>query len=99
MKHLQNFKNNQSNNNLDNLLGFRKKLTELLDDSLKVQQILELFPPGVIMPLFYEGDKATLKSGEVVTIKSSSWKNYQYIYYYDTADHSDVYSYEDEFKS
>jgi hypothetical protein len=67
----------------------------MLDDTI-VDSILELIPDGVIMPVFYKGDKAPLKSGETVTITNNGWKGGSYIYYYEL-DGDEVYSYEEDF--
>jgi hypothetical protein len=43
---------------LDNLSGFERKLKEIIGDKAKTQQVLDLFPDWISMPLFYKGDKA-----------------------------------------
>lgn len=79
----------------ENLMGFKRKLSEMLDNTI-VDSILELIPNGVVMPVFYKGDKAHLKSGETVVITDTRWKNGSYIYYYEL-NGDEVYSYEDDF--
>lgn len=79
----------------DNLIGFKRKLLEFLDtDDVKI--ILDLIPEGVILPLFYKGDSAKLKTGEEVIILDTDYKNREYIYYYDVNGDS-LYSYESDF--
>jgi hypothetical protein len=96
MKHLKSFNLiKESFSKEENLIGFKRKLSEMLDDTI-VDSILELIPDGVIMPVFYKGDKASLKSGETVIITNTSWKGGSYIYYYEL-DGDEVYSYEDAF--
>jgi hypothetical protein len=79
----------------ENLMGFKRKLSEMLDDGV-VDSILELIPDSIIMPVFYRGDKAELKSGTSVIIGDTSWKNGEYIYYYEL-NGDEVYSYEEDF--
>jgi hypothetical protein len=93
MKYLKSFNINESNS--DNLIGFERKLLEFLDSD-DVNSVLELIPEGVIMPIFYKGDKAKLKSNDLVTILEVGYKNREYIYYYDL-DGDEVYSYESDF--
>lgn len=81
--------------NNENLMGFKRKLMEIVNDD-QIDQILNLFPPGIIMPLFYIGDDIRLKDGPNVTITNVSYKNGEYIYYYNL-DGDEVYSYESEF--
>lgn len=96
MKHLKSFNLiKESFSKEENLIGFKRKLSEMLDDTI-VDSILELIPNGVVMPVFYKGDKAPLKSGENVEITGTSWKNGSYIYYYEL-NGDEVYSYEDDF--
>lgn len=96
MKHLEYFKKvNESKDS--NLVGFKRKLSEIVNDE-QVDRILELIPDSIIMPLFYKGDKAKLKSNsKKVEITDIGYKNRQYIYYYYNLDDDEVYSYEDEF--
>lgn len=79
----------------DNLIGFKRKLLEFLDEE-DVKIILDLIPDGVILPLFYKGDSAKLKTGEEVIILDTDYKNREYIYYYDVNGDS-LYSYESDF--
>jgi hypothetical protein len=79
----------------ENLMGFKRKLMEIVNDD-QINQILNLFPPGIIMPLFYIGDDIRLKDGRNVIITNVSYKNGEYIYYYNL-DGDLVYSYESEF--
>jgi hypothetical protein len=96
MKYLKNFNLiKESFSKEENLQGFKRKLSEMLDDTI-VDSILELIPDGIIMPVFYKGDKARLKDGEDVTIIKTGWKGGSYIYYYEL-DGDEVYSYEDDF--
>jgi hypothetical protein len=96
MKYLKNFNLiKESFSKEENLQGFKRKLSEMLDDTI-VGSILELIPDGIIMPVFYKGDKARLKDGGDVTITKTGWKGGSYIYYYEL-DGDEVYSYEDDF--
>ena len=81
----------------DNLIGFKKKIMEIVNDATKVNEILNLFPNKIIMPLFYTGDTVKLKNGNEVRIVESGWKNGEYIYYFYNGDDNLVYTYEEEF--
>jgi hypothetical protein len=97
MKYLKkyNFLKEEKFSKEENLQGFKRKLSEMLNDTI-VDSILELIPDGIIMPVFYKGDKAPLKDGGDVTIIKTGWKGGSYIYYYEL-DGDEVYSYEDDF--
>ena len=82
---------------MENIKGFKRKLEEILDDKSKINDILDLIPKGIILPIFYKGDTAVLDNGDVVKITGYDWKNGMYIYYY-LIDGNKVYSYEDVFK-
>jgi len=98
MKHIKKYNESKSNNE-DNLTGFIRKLNNILDDKSKIEEIISLFPKSIIMPMFYKGDEVTLiDSGDVVTITDISWKNGEYIYYFENNDGDEVYTYESEFK-
>jgi len=81
----------------DNLIGFKRKIMEIVNDETKVNEILSLFPNKIIMPLFYTGDTVKLKDGNEVTVVKSGWKNGEYIYYFYNEDDDLVYTYEEEF--
>lgn len=81
----------------DNLIGFKRKIMEIVNDATKVDEILNLFPNKIIMPLFYTGDQVKLKNGDEVRIVKSDWKNGEYIYYFYNEDDDLVYTYEEEF--
>jgi hypothetical protein len=81
----------------DNLIGFKRKIMEIVIDATKVNEILSLFPNKIIMPLFYAGDTVKLKDGDEVRIVKSGWKNGEYIYYFYNEDDDLVYTYEEEF--
>jgi uncharacterized protein YodC (DUF2158 family) len=81
----------------DNLMGFKRKIMEIVGDATKVNEILSLFPNKIIMPLFYTGDEVRLKDGDEVRIVKSGWKNGEYIYYFYNEDDDLVYTYEEEF--
>jgi len=83
--------------NMENIKGFKRKLEEIIDDKSKINDILDLIPKGIILPIFYKGDIAVLDNGDVVKITGYDWKNGMYIYYY-LIDGNQVYSYEDVFK-
>ena len=80
----------------ENLMGFERKLVELLGDSEKVTQIIELFPKSIIMPLFYKGDVVKTINGDEITITKVGCKNGGYIYYFEDEDGEVFYTYEDE---
>ncbi|MFA5586718.1 MAG: hypothetical protein WDA02_09375 [Saccharofermentanales bacterium] len=82
---------------MENIKGFKRKLEEIIDDKSKINDILDLIPKGIILPIFYKGDIAVLDNGDVVKITGYDWKNGMYIYYY-LIDGNQVYSYEDVFK-
>ena len=81
----------------DNLIGFKRKIMEIVNDATKVNEILSLFPNKIIMPLFYTGDEVKLKNGDEVRIVKSGWKNGEYIYYFYNEDDDLVYTYEEGF--
>jgi len=81
----------------ENLIGFIRKLNNILDDKSKIEEIISLFPKSIIMPMFYKGDTATLLDGNVVTV-TDRWKNGEYIYYFEDEEGDEVYTYESEFK-
>jgi hypothetical protein len=84
----------------ENLIGFKRKMVEIVKDPNKVNEILNLFPENIIMPLYYKGDTAKLNDGDdivEVTIVKSGWKNGEYIYYFHSVDGDLVYEYEDMF--
>ena len=82
---------------MENIKGFKRKLEEIIDDKSKINDILDLIPKGIILPIFYKGDTAVLDNGDVVRITRYDWKNGTYIYYYKVGS-NEIYSYEDEFK-
>jgi hypothetical protein len=84
----------------ENLIGFKRKMMEIVKDSNKVNEILNLFPDSIIMPLYYKGDVAKLNDGDdtvEVTIVKSDRKYGEYIYYFYSVDGDLVYEYEDMF--
>jgi uncharacterized protein YodC (DUF2158 family) len=81
----------------DNLIGFKRKIMEIVNDETKVNEILSLFPNKIVMPLFYIGDTVKLKDGDEVRIVKSYWKNGEYIYYFYDKDDDLVYTYEEGF--
>ena len=84
----------------ENLIGLKRKMMEIVKDPNKVNEILNLFPDSIIMPLYYKGDVAKLNDGgktEEVTIVKSDRKYGVYIYYFYSVDGDLVYEYEDMF--
>jgi hypothetical protein len=84
----------------ENLIGFKRKMMEIVKDSNKVNEILNLFPDSIMMPLYYKGDVAKLNDGDdtvEVTIVKSDRKYGEYIYYFYSVDGDLVYEYEDMF--
>lgn len=96
MKYIKFFNSiNESKN--DNLIGFRRKLMEIINID-QIDDVLELIPNNIIMPIFYKGDVAILKEDyEKVKITEVSYKNDEYIYYYISDEYGEVYSYESDF--
>ena len=75
-------------------------MMEIVKDSNKVNEILNLFPDNIMMPLYYKGDVAKLNDGDdtvEVTIVKSDRKYGEYIYYFYSVDGDLVYEYEDMF--
>jgi len=84
----------------ENLIGLKRKMMEIVKDPNKVNEILNLFPDSIIMPLYYKGDVAKLNDGDdtvEVTIVKSDRKYGEYIYYFYSEDGDLVYAYEDMF--
>ena len=81
MKKFSNFLN-ESNSDNENLIGFEKKLKEIIGDVDKVNQILDLIPEKVILPLYYKGDVVKLRDGGEITITDVGFKGGEYIYYF-----------------
>ena len=84
----------------ENLIGLKRKMMEIVKDSNKVNEILNLFPDSIMMPLYYKGDVAKLNDGDdtvEVTIVKSDRKYGEYIYYFYSVDGDLVYEYEDMF--
>ena len=81
----------------EDLIGFERKIMEIINDPIKVKEILNLFPVGITMPLYYKGDVAELKDGNEVTVVKSGWKNGGHTYYFYDEDDNLVYCYEDDF--
>jgi len=84
----------------ENLIGCKRKMMEIVKDSNKVNEILNLFPDNIMMPLYYKGDVAKLNDGDdtvEVTIVKSDRKYGEYIYYFYSVDGDLVYEYEDMF--
>jgi hypothetical protein len=84
----------------ENLIRFKRKMMEIVKDPNKVNEILNLFPDSIMMPLFYKGDVAKLNDGDdtvEVTIVKSDRKYGEYIYYFYSVDGDLVYEYEDMF--
>jgi len=83
---------------LDNLSGFERKLKEIIGDKAKAQQVLDLFPEWINMPLFYKGDKAEM-DGKTITIDKCGMKaNCGYIYYFTDEEGDQWYAREEELK-
>jgi hypothetical protein len=84
----------------ENLIGLKRKMMEIVKDPNKVNEILNLFPDSIMMPLYYKGDVAKLNDGDdtvEVTIVKSDRKYGEYIYYFYSVDGDLVYEYEDMF--
>jgi len=79
----------------ENLIGFEKKLKELLGNSDKVKQILDLIPEKVILPLYYKGDVVKLRDGNVITITEVGFKRGEYIYFFEDEDGEEYYEREE----
>jgi hypothetical protein len=83
-----------------NTIGFLNKIKSLTNDDSLANQIVDLIPSGVILPLFYIGDEVYCESEDSrVIITDTQWKNYSYIYFFKNKSDDEVYSYEDDFTS
>jgi hypothetical protein len=82
---------------LNNLSGFDRKIKEIIGDKVKAQQVLDLFPEWIIMPLFYKGDKAEM-DGKIITIDKCGMKGNCYIYYFTDEEGEQWYAREEELK-
>jgi hypothetical protein len=82
---------------LDNLSGFKRKIKEIIGDDAKVEQVLELFPDWISMPLFYKGDQADM-DGKTITIDKFAMKGGYYIYYFTDEEGDQWYVREEELK-
>ena len=82
---------------LDNLSGFERKLKEIIGDKAKAQQVLDLFPEWISMPLFYKGDKAEMH-GKTIIIDKCGMKGGDYIYYFTDEEGDQWYAREEELK-
>jgi len=80
---------------MDNLSGFERKIKEIIGDSGKVQQVLDLFPHWISMPLFYKGDKVKM-DGKIITIDKCGMKGGNYIYYFTDENGEQFYTREEE---
>ena len=79
----------------ENLIGFEKKLKELLGNSDKVKQLLDLIPEKVLLPLYYKGDVVKLRDGSVITITEVGFKRGEYIYFFEDEDGEEYYEREE----
>ena len=52
----------------ENLMGFERKLREILGNSGKVGEIIGLIPDNVFLPLYFKGDVVRLRDGNKITI-------------------------------
>jgi len=66
----------------ENLIGFEKKLKELLGNSDKVGEILDLIPDNVFLPLYFKGDVVRLRDGNEITITNVGFRRGEYNYYF-----------------
>ena len=67
----------------ENTMGFERKLRELLGNSDKVGEILDLIPDNVLLPLYYKGDVVKTREGNVITVTEVGFKRGEYIYFFE----------------
>ena len=67
----------------ENTIVFEKKLNKIINDSVKVSEILELIPENVLLPLYYKGDVVKLHNGNEITITEIGFKRGEYIYFFE----------------
>jgi hypothetical protein len=66
----------------ENLMGFERKLRELLGPSGKVAEIIGLIPDNVFLPLYFKGDVVRLRDGNEITITKVGFRRGEYNYYF-----------------
>jgi len=79
----------------ENLLGLQRKLKEIIGDNSKEQEILDLFPHWINMPLFFKGDRVKT-DGETIEVDKVDMKGGSYIYYFTNEEGQQWYVKEDE---
>ena len=82
----------------ENLSGFERKIKEIIGDNSKTQQVLDLFPEWITMPLFYKGDIVEM-DGKTIVIDKCGMKGGNYIYYFTDEDGDQWYAREEELKT
>ena len=66
----------------ENIMGFERKLREILGNSGKVDEIIGLIPDNVFLPLYFKGDVVRLRDGNVITITNVGFRRGEYNYYF-----------------
>jgi hypothetical protein len=67
----------------ENLMGFERKLREILGNSGKVGEIIGLIPDNVFLPLYFKGDVVRLRDGNKITITDVGYRRGEYNYYFE----------------
>ena len=66
----------------ENLMGFERKLREILGNSGEVGEIIRLIPDNVFLPLYFKGDVVRLRDGNEITITTVGFRRGEYNYYF-----------------
>lgn len=67
----------------ENLMGFERKLREILGDSGKVDEVISLIPDNILLPLYFKGDVVKLRNGDMVTITKVGFRRGEFNYYFE----------------
>jgi hypothetical protein len=67
----------------ENLMGFERKLREILGNSGEVGEIIGLIPDNVFLPLYFKGDVVRLRDGNKITITDVGYRRGEYNYYFE----------------
>lgn len=67
----------------ENLMGFERKLREILGDSGKVDEVISLIPGNILLPLYFKGDVVKLRNGNMVTITKVGFRRGEFNYYFE----------------
>jgi hypothetical protein len=67
----------------ENLMGFERKLREILGNSGEVGEIIGLIPDNEFLPLYFKGDVVRLRDGNKITITDVGYRRGEYNYYFE----------------